>query len=167
MTWTLKMHDIAVKTKLQALSMHVITVFTLIFLPGTFLAVRALGSGPDFFGVEQLHPEESSLTLFQRLQTFFSSGAFRWDDDGKLGKAWAARDGVIGLFMAICLPMMAIVIVVWAVLVWHQRRQEKRQYTDLGGYADERGIVPPANDMDSDETSGDENNTTGLGIGVM
>ena len=37
--WTLKMHEIAVKTKQETLSMHVITVFTLIFLPGTFVAV--------------------------------------------------------------------------------------------------------------------------------
>ncbi len=39
MQWTLKMHDIAVKTKQETLSMHVITIFTLIFLPGTFIAV--------------------------------------------------------------------------------------------------------------------------------
>jgi hypothetical protein len=39
MQWTLKMHDIAIKTKQETLSMHVITVFTLIFLPGTFIAV--------------------------------------------------------------------------------------------------------------------------------
>lgn len=33
------MHEIAVKTKQETLSMHVITIFTLIFLPGTFIAV--------------------------------------------------------------------------------------------------------------------------------
>lgn len=37
---TEKMHDIAVKTGRQTVSMHAITVFTLVFLPGTFLAVR-------------------------------------------------------------------------------------------------------------------------------
>ncbi len=37
--WTLKMHEIAIKTKQETLSMHVITIFTLIFLPGTFIAV--------------------------------------------------------------------------------------------------------------------------------
>jgi hypothetical protein len=42
MQWTLKMHEIAVKTKQETLSMHVITVFTLIFLPGTFIAVSFL-----------------------------------------------------------------------------------------------------------------------------
>lgn len=40
MKWTLSMHEIAIETKQETLSMHVITVFTLVFLPGTFLAVR-------------------------------------------------------------------------------------------------------------------------------
>ena len=40
MKWTHKMHEIAIKTKQETLSMHVITIFTLIFLPGTFIAVR-------------------------------------------------------------------------------------------------------------------------------
>jgi len=39
MKWTHKMHEIAIKTKQETLSMHVITIFTLIFLPGTFIAV--------------------------------------------------------------------------------------------------------------------------------
>lgn len=39
MQWTHRMHEIAIKTKQETLSMHVITIFTLIFLPGTFIAV--------------------------------------------------------------------------------------------------------------------------------
>ena len=38
--WTAKMHAIAVRTEQETLSMHVITIFTLIFLPGTFISVR-------------------------------------------------------------------------------------------------------------------------------
>ena len=38
--WTVKMHAIAVKTERETVSMHVITIFTLVFLPGTFVAVR-------------------------------------------------------------------------------------------------------------------------------
>jgi len=39
-TLTEKMHRIATKTEQETISMHVITVFTLIFLPGTFVCVR-------------------------------------------------------------------------------------------------------------------------------
>ena len=38
--WTAKMHAIAVRTEQETLSMHVITIFTLVFLPGTFISVR-------------------------------------------------------------------------------------------------------------------------------
>jgi len=37
--WTIRMHDIAEKTEQDTVSMHVITIVTLIFLPGTFTAV--------------------------------------------------------------------------------------------------------------------------------
>ncbi len=41
--WTVKMHDIAKQTEEETISMHVITIFTLIFLPGTFVSVREQG----------------------------------------------------------------------------------------------------------------------------
>ena len=36
---TEKMHTLAEKTEQETMSMHVITLLTLVFLPGTFLAV--------------------------------------------------------------------------------------------------------------------------------
>ncbi|KAK0714741.1 hypothetical protein B0H67DRAFT_490888 [Lasiosphaeris hirsuta] len=115
MKWTHKMHEIAVKTKQETLSMHVITIFTLIFLPGTFIA------------------------------TFFSSGVLNWDDDGTLGADYLVRGQAIRLFLSICLPMMAITIACWAVAYGVARRWARRHARDLGleGYADERGLAPP------------------------
>lgn len=37
---TEKMHEIAVKTKKETVSMRIITLVTLFFLPGTFISVR-------------------------------------------------------------------------------------------------------------------------------
>jgi len=37
--WTERMHDIAAKTEHETVSMHGITVLTMIFLPGTFVSV--------------------------------------------------------------------------------------------------------------------------------
>ncbi|KAM7212204.1 hypothetical protein V8F06_012416 [Rhypophila decipiens] len=100
MEWTAEMHEIALKTKQETLSMHVITVFTLIFLPGTFIA------------------------------TFFGSGVLRWDEDGTLGSDRVVRGEGIRLFLAISLPMMVIIISGWTALYlaakrWARRHQEK------------------------------------------
>ena len=38
-TMTLDMHEIAKKTKLETISMRIITLVTLFFLPGTFISV--------------------------------------------------------------------------------------------------------------------------------
>ncbi|GAB1319452.1 hypothetical protein MFIFM68171_09662 [Madurella fahalii] len=114
MEWTEKMHTIAIKTKQETLSMHVITIFTLIFLPGTFIA------------------------------TFFSSGVLHWDEDGKLGSDWVVRGEGIRLFLSICLPMMAIIIAGWAVMYGVARRWARRHRQKLGlpdGYADEKGVL--------------------------
>jgi hypothetical protein len=43
-TVTESMYDIAKTTERDTSSMHVITLFTLLFLPGTFLAVRHIKS---------------------------------------------------------------------------------------------------------------------------
>ncbi|KAH6631272.1 hypothetical protein F5144DRAFT_570529 [Chaetomium tenue] len=119
MKWTHKMHEIAVKTKQETLSMHVITIFTLIFLPGTFIA------------------------------TFFSSGVLHWDDDGTLGTDWVVRGAGVRLFLSICLPLTVITITIWAVMYAFARRWARRHAKALGlgldggpggGYADEKGL---------------------------
>ncbi|KAK9796179.1 hypothetical protein SCARD494_04528 [Seiridium cardinale] len=93
--WTKQMHLIAIKTKNETVSMHVITVFTLIFLPGTFIA------------------------------TFFSSGAIQWDEDGTLGTDYIARPGGLKLFFATIIPLTVVVMLIWAVIYWLARRHRK------------------------------------------
>ncbi|KAL2206312.1 hypothetical protein CC79DRAFT_1398254 [Sarocladium strictum] len=82
--WTEQMHQ-------KTLSMHLITIFTLIFLPGTFVAVR---------------------------QTMFSSGiiVFGNEGDGGFGPNlgdWKLRSAGLKLFFAICLPLLTITLGVW------------------------------------------------------
>lgn len=94
--WTVKMHTIAVKTEQETVSMHVITVFTLIFLPGTFLA------------------------------TFFSSGVLHWNEkDPDLGSDWVVRPDGMKLFFYICAPMMVIILAGWAYMYWKLRRSRE------------------------------------------
>ncbi|KAI1386686.1 uncharacterized protein F4822DRAFT_410936 [Hypoxylon trugodes] len=114
---TAKMHDIAVRTEQETVSMHVITIFTLIFLPGTFIAVWAW--------IPRLFPHFLTLR-----QTLFSSGVFQWNDDGNLGSDWVIRKNALKLFFSVSLPMMAIILSAWSILYLYMRRkreQEKRR----------------------------------------
>ncbi|KAI0388005.1 hypothetical protein F5Y04DRAFT_241475 [Hypomontagnella monticulosa] len=116
---TVKMHDIAVRTEQETVSMHVITIFTLIFLPGTFIAV--------WTGIPRLY--QHFLTLGQ---TLFSSGVFHWDDDGTLGSDWVVRMSALKLFFSVSLPMMAIIVTAWSLLYIYMRRkrQQEKQFLD-------------------------------------
>lgn len=107
------MHKIAVKTEQETVSMHVITVFTLIFLPGTFLAVRYLCQ-------QQQLSSANVLTLPQH-QTFFSSGILNWDNSNP--SSYDVRGGAMKLFFYICVPMMLLIILGWFLL--YRSAQEK------------------------------------------
>lgn len=124
--WTLEMHKIAVKTEQETVSMHVITVFTLIFLPGTFLAVRFL-----FHHLQRLAetPEPDFLTIQLRQQTFFSSGILDWDATNDL--AWAVRGGAMRLFFYICVPMMLLIIAGWYLLYLLAQRKGRKRMTEV------------------------------------
>ncbi|KAI1141156.1 hypothetical protein F5Y05DRAFT_376532 [Hypoxylon sp. FL0543] len=102
---TEKMHDIALKTSHQTVSMHVITVFTLLFLPGTFLA------------------------------TFFSSGILRWHDseDGPVDSnySWDLKKDRLSLYIKIGVPMMVLIIVGWLVLYFKSKAQKKEEEKGL------------------------------------
>ncbi|KAI1416917.1 hypothetical protein F5Y13DRAFT_101873 [Hypoxylon sp. FL1857] len=113
---TQKMHDIAVRTEQETVSMHVITIFTLIFLPGTFIAV--------WIGIPPF------LTNFlTRGQTLFSSGVFHWDDDGSLGSDWVIRKNALKLFFSVSLPMMVIILSAWSLLYLYMRRKRHQEET--------------------------------------
>jgi hypothetical protein len=130
-TWTAKMHTIAVKTEQETVSMHVITIFTLIFLPGTFIAVRA-------FAASRL-PNDLLAAVLTLWQTFFSSGVLDWDNDGGL------RSEALRLFLLISIPMMAIIVLGWlAVYLVVRRKRNQDKAGGLDGYADEKGSSPEA-----------------------
>ncbi|ETS83978.1 hypothetical protein PFICI_05854 [Pestalotiopsis fici W106-1] len=99
--WTRQMHSIAIKTEHETVSMHVITIFTLIFLPGTFVA------------------------------TFFSSGAIQWDEDGTLGTDYIARPGGMKLFFITIVPLTVVIMIIWGLIYWVARRHRKAKNGDM------------------------------------
>jgi hypothetical protein len=117
--WTEKMHDIAATTKQETISMHIITVWTLVFLPGTFVAVR--------YGVPYL--KGIALLTLTTCQTFFSSGIldFTAREVLELGD-WDTRWGALKLFAVICVPIMVFTLAVWGFFYWGSWRRSRRKH---------------------------------------
>lgn len=99
-----KMSELTVRTKLETVSIHVITVLTLIFLPGTFVAVR--------YGLPYLY--SLMVWVLTKCQTFFSSDVISFQPSTGLGE-WSTNWGALKLFGIICGPLMAIVMSAWGL----------------------------------------------------
>ena len=123
-----KMETIARKTEQETLSMHIITFVTLIFLPGTFIAVRSLRS-----------PLVSKVgILTSNTQTFFQSGIIAWNDAGVKGASWLFREDAFALFAEISFGITAVTITIWLLVVRclrrrSQERLEAQQNSDMSG----------------------------------
>lgn len=96
------MYDIARQTARDSASMHVITFFTLVFLPGTFLGVRLMMAS-------YLNSPAGSLTSDQ---TFFSTPILSTPDAAN-PQSWNTNNGLLSLFFEICIPMMFVTVIAW------------------------------------------------------
>ncbi|KAK2616532.1 hypothetical protein QQS21_000575 [Conoideocrella luteorostrata] len=114
--WTIKMHDIAARTEQETVAMSVITFFTLVFLPGTFVAVR--------YGIPITGTVATSILT--RSQTFFSSNIVKFDNSksGNFGD-WELQMSALKLFLTMSLPLMFITLFVWAVLRTYAGRKRR------------------------------------------
>ncbi|KAK0721399.1 hypothetical protein B0T21DRAFT_386272 [Apiosordaria backusii] len=117
---TVSMHTIAEKTEKETASMHIITLVTLVFLPGTFVAVR-LGLPTMLAWI--------STTILTFNQTFFGSGLFQWDDQNPLTSTPIWKGDFFLLFAKICFPLMAATILIWLLAYYwpHWRAYRRRQ----------------------------------------
>jgi len=104
---TKNMENIAAKTEKETASMHIITLVTLVFLPGTFVAVR--------FGLPLLPLLFEVLTC---RQTLFGSGLYQWDQEDPVGSVPVWKGNLFKLFAKICFPLMAGTIIIWLVLAY-------------------------------------------------
>lgn len=113
--------------QLKTVSMHVITIFTLIFLPGTFVAVCSIKSV-----VMQLC--QSILLMTWWLQTMFSSGIITFGNEGSSGFGpnlgdWEVRVAGLKLFFLICAPLLALTLSIWALsYTWQRRKATIREF---------------------------------------
>ena len=114
---TKDMNGIARNTEKDTASMHVITFFALVFLPGTFLGVR--------YYCRSLLESESLPSLLTNSQSFFSTPIF----DGKAedgSSAWSFNGKLFVLFAEICFPMMAVTLIFWALWTCRVKRRSRK-----------------------------------------
>ena len=111
---TTHMKQIALKTEKETIFMRIITVVTLLFLPGTFVAVS------------HLHLVESLINKLTR-QTLMSTDIVKWQNDNDLISrfSWQA----LVMYLGITLPIMAFTL--W-VAFWYRRREQNRLKVQRG-----------------------------------
>lgn len=106
-----EMRELAVKTKQETVSMRIITLVTLFFLPGTFISVSWLRGGkPE---VVESYPD---------LQTLMSTDIVRFDRSIKIFSPPA-----LNLFLAISLPLMFFTFVAWYLVYWWVDNTKKKE----------------------------------------
>jgi hypothetical protein len=125
--WTVKMHNIAARTEQETVAMGIITFFTLVFLPGTFVAV-------SIFTVLSYATSSTSLSCIPTLltecchhQTFFSSGIVSFDHsaEGSEMGDWEFRWPALQLFLVMSLPLMGLTMVTWYCFRRYAGRQSR------------------------------------------
>jgi hypothetical protein len=127
---TRKMHGIAERTKQDTISMHAITILTLFFLPGTFVAVS--------FGTPYI--QRLLLGALTLGQAFFSANILDFSETPTGGAGdWTTRRAALQLFLEICIPLMAIVMGAWCVAYFRARHKARE-----AGWADDEGWIKPA-----------------------
>jgi hypothetical protein len=120
----IQMKDIATKTEAETVVMRIVTLATLFFLPGTFVAVS---SYPSLTECEEL--------TVQYQQTLLSTDIVKFQDNGVLMKklSWPA----LGVYLGLTIPIMLITF-----LLAHRYMKKARRITETehaGDDAAEKG----------------------------
>lgn len=116
-----EMEKLTKQTKRETVSMKVITLVTMFFLPATFISVSHCGNWYN-------------STRLTKAQTLMSTDIIRWQSgsDGSFQKSisW----GAIRFFLTLSLPLTFTTFITWALvyafILLKERRQEKRLKLD-------------------------------------
>lgn len=124
------MNDIARKTKIETVSMKVITLVTMFFLPGTFISVSH--PVPNDILTKQSHIPittrrqiECSLTFADVPQTLMSTDIFQTDYKGRWRPNPYIQLNPIQIYLALSLPLTVVTLLFWAAFHFWEKRQEK------------------------------------------
>lgn len=127
---TKDMHTLALRTKQETVSMRIITLVTLFFLPGTFISV-------SFFVLSRCL---SGLSLMQSLitqlggQTIMSTDIIEFETNENGISQRIFHLDALQLFMTIALPLMLSTFAAWyGVYWWIDRKEELKRRSELVG----------------------------------
>lgn len=114
------MEQLTVKTKHETVSIHVITILTLFFLPATFVAVRE--SFLAFY-------DDEIVQVLTACQTFFGSGVIDLEHGEAQGKwgYWEVRWGALKLFGAVFGPLTGVVLAAWAFTYFKSAKEREER----------------------------------------
>lgn len=110
---TREMHEIARKTKQETVSMRIITLVTLFFLPGTFISVSHTAIYLNLPNV--------------RFKTLMSTGIVQFGTSATGASERTVQVGALQLFLALSLPLMLLTFVAWYFVYWWINRKEERK----------------------------------------
>lgn len=128
------MYHMARQTARDSSSMHVITFFTLVFLPGTFLGVRLLLLPMIMTALCPTPPAAGFSTSLTCDQTFFSTPILSTSPDAADPQSWGINRGLLALFFKICIPMMFVTVIIWYLYLnkrWFRRVPDRYGRDDV------------------------------------
>jgi len=103
---TEEMNALTHKTKQETVSMRIITLVTLFFLPGTFISVSL--TTPHYF----------QTILIKSIQTIMSTDIIQYSKTPSGASQEDFSSQALRLYLSITLPMTAVVFVAWYVVAW-------------------------------------------------
>jgi ABC-type Fe3+ transport system permease subunit len=113
------MHFLAVKTKQETVSMRIITLVTLFFLPGTFISVSYLILLYKLVSKDSFPGPKFSHRLTVEGQTIMSTDIIQFQDSKEIFSL-----GALQLYLAITLPLMALTFAAWWLVYWYVNRKQ-------------------------------------------
>ena len=108
---------LAEKTKQETVSMRIITLVTLAFLPGTFISVGLLVSA-----------SEMCKTCLTREQTLMSTDIIKFQNAGPDTSQQIVQLKAVKFYLAVSLPLVFGVFIAWyAVYLWETRKEKRNK----------------------------------------
>ncbi|CAG8952521.1 hypothetical protein HYFRA_00009625 [Hymenoscyphus fraxineus] len=124
------MHTLALRTKQETVSMRIITLVTLFFLPGTFISVSHFELSRHVNGLSLM----PSLTTQLGEQTIMSTDIVKFETDDRGISQKVFHLDALQLFMMIALPLMLSTFAAWyGVYWWIDRKEEMKRSSELAG----------------------------------
>lgn len=139
--------------------MKTIAVLTIVFLPGTFVAVgdQFLQTCPTPSMELSSHMQYLGATIVTDItQSFFSMGLFNWQAD----KGIPVVNSRIWIYWAVTIPLTFLTTLIW--IIWlrskikrHRRKEAEARTTDDYGADEEKGVPDDVDGDDDDDADAD------------